>query len=159
MISIQFLYDIYTGGAHPNQVIETRNFGRTPFQELSLDQFPTYKNQREFLSEISKFCREEVVRQKRARFQDNAEHTAEQIWEPDQWEDDWIRRGAGPDWKNFENFYIEGDAIRFEFPPYQVAGYAEGFFACSMPFAQLEHLMRPEIVEILRGGERIDSKG
>jgi hypothetical protein len=153
MISVQFEFDIYTGGAHGNQTVQTRNFSRSPFRELSPDQLPTFNKQKEFLLEISNFCQEDIARQKRNRLEEWSKGSGEQIQVegPSEWEKDWIKTGAGPDWKNFENYWVEGNSLHFSFAPYQVASYAEGFFSCSMPIPRLEPLMRPEIVKILKG--------
>ena len=150
LISVQFSFDIYTGGAHSNQNVQTKNFGRSPFRELTLDQLPTYIKGKEFLLQVSNFCQEDIMRQKRNQLEKWSDGSAEQLREADEWEKNWIKTGAGPDWKNFENYWVEGDSLHFSFAPYQVASYAEGFFSCSMPFSKLEPLIRPEIIEILK---------
>lgn len=151
IISLQFSFDIYTGGAHSNQTVQTRNFGREPFRELTLSDFPAPGKHKEFLSAVSDSCHEEILHQKRSRIEKWLDGRPEKTREMSEWETDWIKRGAGPDWKNFEHFWVEGDSLHFSFSPYQVASYAEGFFSCSIPISRLEPLMRPEMVKILRG--------
>jgi uncharacterized protein YecT (DUF1311 family) len=56
---------------------------------------------------------------------------------------DWIARGTAPTAPNFENFILQRDRLRIEFPPYQVAAYAAGPQSVEIPLAKLRPAIRP----------------
>ncbi len=54
----------------------------------------------------------------------------------------WIARGADAHWDNFRAFVLLPDALEIEFPPYQVAAYAEGPQTSRVALAKLKDVMR-----------------
>ena len=57
---------------------------------------------------------------------------------------DWIARGAGPQWRNFAAFVILPDALEIEYPPYQVASYADGPQSSRLALAALKGVIRAD---------------
>lgn len=114
---------IYTGGAHPNQDIETFNF-------LMPDGW------RVFLPEVFDPLAVE-------RISELAIADLKRQWGGDSLsDDDWLKSGAGPDWDNFRDFMLLPNSLVIRFPPYQVAAYAAGPQAVELPLAELKGLMR-----------------
>jgi uncharacterized protein YecT (DUF1311 family) len=56
---------------------------------------------------------------------------------------DWIRRGAGPNARNFSSFALLPRELLITFDAYQVAAYAAGPQEVRIPLAQLRDVMRP----------------
>jgi uncharacterized protein YecT (DUF1311 family) len=125
MTVVTFAYYTYTGGAHPNSSSETFNFlmpegRRVEFGEL----FSPKGIQR--VSDIS------VAQLK------------QDLGGPDGVGDmDWIKRGAGPNGRNFASFALLPRDLVITFDAYQVAAYAAGPQEVRIPLANLRDVMRP----------------
>ena len=62
---------------------------------------------------------------------------------PDGYSDkDWIARGADAHWDNFAAFVLLPHVLEIEYPPYQVAAYADGPQSSTLPLARLRDVMR-----------------
>jgi uncharacterized protein YecT (DUF1311 family) len=55
---------------------------------------------------------------------------------------DWIRRGAGPNARNFRSFVLKPSELAVFFDSYQVAAYAAGPQEAHIPFAQIRDTLR-----------------
>lgn len=125
MIVVAFNYYSYTGGAHPNTVTETFNFlmpdgRRVEFGEL----FSQRGVQR--VSDIS------IARLK------------QELGGPDGASDiDWIKRGAGPNARNFSSFQLLPKTLHITFDAYQVAAYVAGPQEVTIPLSAIKDVMRP----------------
>lgn len=49
--------------------------------------------------------------------------------------------------KNYENFYLDNNGLNILFPPYQVASWADGEIKITIPFEELENILKPEYME------------
>ena len=49
--------------------------------------------------------------------------------------------------KNYENFYLDNNGLNILFPPYQVASWADGEVKITIPFEELENILKPEYME------------
>ena len=56
---------------------------------------------------------------------------------------EWIRRGAGPQMKNYRSWNFSPQGLVINFDRYQVASYAAGPQQVVIPFATLRHTLRP----------------
>lgn len=125
MTVVAFAYYTYTGGAHPNSSSETFNFlmpegRRVEFAEI----FSPKGIQR--VSDIS------VARLKQV------------LGGPDGIGDlDWIKRGAGPNGRNFASFALLPRDLMITFDAYQVAAYVFGAQEVRIPLTHLRDVMRP----------------
>ena len=117
--------DTYTGGAHPNHGFTSFNFLMPEGQRVEL---PEVIDGRPGLRRLSALATADLL-QRLA--------TPERGIDPD-----WIKRGAGPDWANFEVFVLQPTAIEVVFPPYQVASYADGVQEVSIPLHALRTALR-----------------
>jgi hypothetical protein len=58
-------------------------------------------------------------------------------------DDDWIRRGAGPEAKNYACWNITPEGLEFMFDAYQVAPYAAGRQEIDIPYPALKRVLKP----------------
>ncbi len=125
MIVVSFQTYSYSGGAHPNTSSDTFNFLLPDGRRLEIAElFSPEGIQR--ISDIS------IAKLK----QDMAG--------PDGMSDmDWIRRGAGPNARNFTSFELLPRLLHITFDAYQVAAYAAGPQEVSIPLSNLRDVMRP----------------
>ena len=66
---------------------------------------------------------------------------------------DWqVEEGTKITNKNYENFYFDNNGLNIIFPPYQVASWADGEVKITIPFEDLETILKPEYM-----GETIDT--
>lgn len=127
VLALSFTYSTYTGGAHGNHTFRTFNYLLPDGSRVDLAQT---LDGRKGLNKLSALA-----------IADLAPH----LGGPDGLSDaEWIRRGAGPDWINFENFLLLPDALKIEFPPYQVAAYAAGPQEVRIPLAALADVLRTD---------------
>ncbi len=54
---------------------------------------------------------------------------------------DWVRRGAGPDFSNFTDFNVSEDGLLIMFPPYQAASWADGPQQVTIPWSELSGVL------------------
>lgn len=127
VLALLFTLSSYTGGAHGSHVFRTWNFLLPDGARVDLAQV---LDGRKALARLSAIAVADLGRQ---------------LLTPDGMTDaDWIRRGAGPDWGNFENFLLLPDAVKIEFPQYQVAAYAAGPQEVRVPLSALSGLLRED---------------
>lgn len=61
---------------------------------------------------------------------------------------DWqVEEGTKITDKNYENFYLDNNGLNILFPPYQVASWADGEIKITIPFEELENILKPEYME------------
>jgi hypothetical protein len=114
-------------GAHPNTEIVTANYFRAGSWRVYL---PELFDGDRGLVRISALATADLDRR---------------LLVPDGFSDkDWIARGADAHWNNFQAFVLLSDVLEIEFPPYQVAAYADGPQSARLPLARLRDVMRPD---------------
>ena len=121
VLALSFTESTYTGGAHGSHSFRTYNYLLPDGRRVDLAQI---LDGRKGLAKLSAFAVADLD---------------QRLGGPDGMTDaQWIRRGAGPDWGNFENFLLLSDALKILFPPYQVAAYAAGAQEVRVPLAALD---------------------
>jgi uncharacterized protein YecT (DUF1311 family) len=125
MFVVVFIHDSYTGGAHPNAYTRTFNFMMPDGIEVELPDLFTPSG----VALISDLA----VAQLRQRL------LAQQMSDAD-----WIRRGAGPNGRNFRSFVLKPDSLTLHFDTYQVAPYAAGPQEVTIPLAKLKATLQTE---------------
>jgi uncharacterized protein YecT (DUF1311 family) len=125
MIVVGFRYYSYSGGAHPNTSTETFNFLMPDGRRVEFAEVFSPKGVRR-VSDIS------IARLK------------QDLFGPDGMGDiDWIKRGAGPNARNFSSFALLPRELHITFDAYQVAPYAAGPQEVRVPIENLRDVMRP----------------
>ncbi len=125
MIVVSFGYYTYMGGAHPNSSSETFNFLMPDGRRVEVGEVFSPKGIQR-ISDIS------IAQLK------------QDLGGPDGMPDmDWIRRGAGPNARNFTSFALMPNELRITFDAYQVAAYAAGAHEVRIPLSSLRDVMRP----------------
>jgi uncharacterized protein YecT (DUF1311 family) len=125
MIVVAFRYYSYTGGAHPNTSTETFNFLMPDGRRVEFGEVFTQRG----VQRVS-----DIAIAKLKRDLGGTEGP------PDV---DWIKRGAGPNARNFSSFALLPNALDVTFDAYQVAAYVYGPQEVRIPLAQLRDVMRP----------------
>jgi hypothetical protein len=122
LISLRFIDAIYTGGAHGNQQINTKNFNLKTKKEILLKDL--FKND-SYLAFIS-------------------QKAIQKLLLDDISDKNWINEGASPKYSNFENFTYNANnnGLIFHFSPYQVAPYSEGIVTFELPINSLTGFMK-----------------
>lgn len=124
MATVAFTYYTYTGGAHPNSTFETFNFFKSDGMKVELAELFTPRGIQR-ISDIS------IARLK------------QDLGGPDGMSDiDWIKKGAGPNARNFAAYVLLPRQLVIYFDPYQVAAYAAGPQEVRIPLSQLGDVMR-----------------
>ena len=59
-------------------------------------------------------------------------------------DDDWIKRGAGAELTNYDNWTITKKGLGITFDPYQVAAYAAGPQNVVVPYSALKEIIKPD---------------
>ena len=121
-ISLKFVTSIYTGGAHGNQIITTKNFDLINKREIQLKDL--FKND-SYLN---------VISQKAI-----AKFTADKISDKE-----WLSEGAGPKYDNFKDFTFStnNQSFVFHFDPYQIAPYSSGMLIFELPKTELKEYLK-----------------
>ncbi|MBP6011464.1 MAG: DUF3298 domain-containing protein [Alphaproteobacteria bacterium] len=126
MATVLFTYYSYTGGAHPNSTFETFNFFKSDGMKADLAEIFTLRGIQR-ISDIS------IARLK------------QDLGGPDGMSDmDWIKKGAGPNARNFAAYVLMPGELVIYFDPYQVAAYAAGPQEVHIPLSRLKDVMRPD---------------
>ena len=131
LIAIQFTVSSYSAGAaHPNSYTEVVNFDLKNGKLLKLaDLFlPGSK----YLETLSNFCIQELKKQAKAQ----GDYAA--------MDDDWIKRGAGAELTNYDNWTITKKGLGITFDPYQVAAYAAGPQNVLVPYSAVKEIIKPD---------------
>jgi uncharacterized protein YecT (DUF1311 family) len=126
MIVVAFTWYTYMGGAHPNSTFDTFNFLLPEGERVEIAELFTPKG-------IQRISDMSIARLKRT------------LTGPDGMSDiDWLRRGAGPNARNFAAFELLPRALHIRFDAYQVAAYAAGPQEVTIPLSQLKDVMRSD---------------
>jgi hypothetical protein len=131
LIAVQFTVSSYSAGAaHPNSYTEVVNFDLKNGKLLKLaDLFlPGSK----YLQTLSNFCIQELKKQAKAQ----GDYAA--------MDDDWIKRGAGAELTNYDNWTITKKGLGITFDPYQVAAYAAGPQNVLVPYSAVKEIIKPD---------------
>ncbi len=131
LIAIQFTVSSYSAGAaHPNSYTEVVNFDLKNGKLLKLaDLFlPGSK----YLETLSNFCVQELKKEAKAQ----GDYAA--------MDDDWIKRGAGAELTNYDNWTITKKGLGITFDPYQVAAYAAGPQNVLVPYSAVKEIIKPD---------------
>lgn len=124
MFAVVFTHYSYTGGAHPNTFRRTFNFLMPDGADVELPELFTLRGVQR-ISDIS------IAQLKPA------------LTAPDGMSDvDWIKRGAGPNARNFKSFVLQPRVLEVFFDPYQVAAYAAGPQEVRIPLTRLNDAIR-----------------
>jgi uncharacterized protein YecT (DUF1311 family) len=125
MFAVLFSTYSYTGGAHPNSVYEAFTFLLPDGARVEIADLFTRKG----IERISALSIAQLTKD---------------IGGPDGMTDtDWIKRGAGPNARNFSNFALKATELALYFDAYQVAAYAAGPQEVHIPLAKLKGMLRP----------------
>lgn len=119
MFAVVFAHGSYTGGAHPNSYTRTFNFLMPDGVEVELPELFTPRGMA-LISDIA-------VAQLNKR-----------LLAQDMGDADWIKRGAGPNGRNFRSFVLKTDALALYFDAYQVAPYVAGPQEVTIALAKLK---------------------
>lgn len=131
LVGIEFTVSSYSAGAaHPNSYTEVVNFDLKNGKAIKLADLFTPGSK--YLQTLSTYCIEELKKQAKAQG-DNAAM-----------DDDWIKRGAGAELTNYDNWSITKKGLRITFDPYQVAAYAAGPQSVVVPYSALKEIIKPE---------------
>ena len=123
MFAVIFQEEIDTGGVHPNHDIITFNFQMPDGWRVYLPEIFTA----DALKTISALATAELKRHFAATDTGDSEELA---------------YGAGPDWDNFKDFALMPEVLDIQYPPYQVASYADGPQETEIPLAPLKKMFR-----------------
>ena len=131
--TVSYAFTIYedTLGAHPNTFFKTFTFDTATGKPLSLsDLFIPGSKYLTFLSTQSRTDIPKLIDKKAGA--------------PGMSDAEMIKSGTTADEVNFQDFYIDGKNFVLLFPPYQVAAYAVGDLADSIPLSTLASILKPE---------------
>ena len=104
-----------------------------------------FKHSSNYLDVLSRYCVNDLHSQQPQHGQDLAER-AEQLKNR---QDEWILRGAGPAYENFDRLSLRRHGVAIHFDPYQVGPYAEGKYEVFVPANTLKSVMKQEIAALL----------
>jgi uncharacterized protein YecT (DUF1311 family) len=119
MFAVVFTHGSYTGGAHPNSHTRTFNFLMPDGVEVELPELFTPRG----MAQISDDAVAQLSKRLLAQEMSDA---------------DWIKRGAGPNGRNFRSFVLKADVLTLYFDAYQMAPYVAGPQEATMARAKLK---------------------
>ncbi len=123
VVSLLFQVWTYTGGAHGLASSRAFNFDIARGRWLTLADL--FLPGADFLKRVSDACVAELLKL-------------------DLGDDDWVRKGAGPQGENYGSWNITPEGLRITFDAYQVASYADGPQEVVVPFSALKQILRPD---------------
>lgn len=118
-VSMLFVVDEYSGGAHGIRVFETINANLETKEFVKLSNITS-----KTLEEISTYVKEDVKKQLTEKGAGEYEYIQDSLW---------LDEGASATEENFSQFTFNDRAITLYFPPYQLGPYALGTFRVEMP--------------------------
>ena len=131
LISVEFnISSYYSGAAHPNSNAEVINFDLKNGKPLKLADL--FQPGAKYVHAISTHCVKELTAEAKKQGSDGM------LDEP------WIERGAGPDLKNYHNWTVTKKGLHITFDAYQVAPYAAGSQAVTVPYSVLKSLTKTD---------------
>jgi len=126
LVSIMMHYFTYEGGAHPNTMNYSYNYGIEERNQILL-YGGMFSDGYDFLDFLSVYCYEDICRQYTEAGMDLANV------------DSWIKDGTDPsEPENFENFYFTEDAFAVHFDQYEVGPYSMGPFTVNIPYEEFD---------------------
>lgn len=126
LLSVRFSFAYYAqGAAHPGVYFLTVNYDLANGHQLALTD--VFLPESSFLERIAEKCK--------------AELTARDIAA--------TLEGADPTLENYRNWNLTPEGLRITFDPYQVAAYAAGPQEITIPWAELQDLLNPVVVNFL----------
>jgi hypothetical protein len=118
LISVELTVSQYlTGAAHPNAYTITVNYDLATARTLTLDDVLAVGG----LETVSKYCI------------DTLQRTGELEW----------AEGAAPQAEYYQNWNFDRQGLIITFDPYQVGSYAAGFHKVTIPYSDLEPVLKP----------------
>lgn len=131
LIGIEFTVSSYAAGAaHPNSYTEVVNFDLKNGKLLKLADL--FSQGAKYLQALSNYCMQDLKKQAKAQGEDAL------------LDDDWIKRGAGAELTNYDNWTITRKGLNITFDPYQVAAYAAGPQHVVVPYSSLKDIIKPD---------------
>ncbi len=131
LISIEFSFSsYYAGAAHPNSSSQTLNFDLSNGKQLKLSDL--FQPGSKYLQSISTYCVKELTAQAQKQGADAMLDA------------DWIKRGAGAEPDNYQNWTVTRKGLAITFDPYQVAPYAAGPQYVTVPYSALKDIIKPD---------------
>jgi len=132
LIAIEFVVSDYeAGAAHPNSYTEVVNFDLKNGKSIKLPEL--FQPGAKYLQALSTYCIQDFKKQAK-------EQGANAMLD----DDDWIKRGAGPELTNYANWSITKKGLEITFDPYQVASYAAGPQSVTVPYSALKDIIKPD---------------
>jgi Protein of unknown function (DUF3298)/Deacetylase PdaC len=129
LISIEFAVSSYSGGAaHPNSYTEVLNFDLKNGRTLKLADL--FQPGAKYVQALSRYSIDALKPQAKG--------------EDAMLDDDWIKKGAGADLTNFDNWTITKKGLGITFDPYQVGPYAAGPQHVLAPYTSLKDIIKPD---------------
>lgn len=145
IFSLEFQLASYgAGAAHPNYETQTLNFRLHPSMQLELQDL--FKHSSSYLDVLSAYCIEDLHKQHLRRW-DNTVERAEMLKHG---KDEWILRGAAPEYRNYERISLSKNGVTVHFDPYQVDCYAAGKYEVFIPAYELKSVIQDGIAGLLR---------
>jgi uncharacterized protein YecT (DUF1311 family) len=126
MFAVVFTESGYTGGAHGYATTRTFNFLRPEGTEVELPELVTPRGMK-IISDIS-----------------IAQVTKARSGPEGMTDSDWIKRGAGPNARNYRAFVLTPTALNVFFDAYQVAAYAAGPQEAHIPLSAIKAELRAD---------------
>ncbi|MBN8727092.1 MAG: DUF3298 domain-containing protein [Xanthomonadales bacterium] len=124
LLAIAYEQTGYTGGAHGSFNHVTRNYLLPEGRRLELAEV---LDGQKGLARLSELTIRDLERQLLPDGLSDAE---------------WIARGAGTDWDNFQHFLLLPEALKILIDPYQVASWASGPQQVTIPLVELSGVLR-----------------
>lgn len=129
IVSMRITMSAYTGGAHSSQWAEALNFFVTPVREFGITDI--FQDWSLGLGALSAYVIDELLKPSKERPARDEEH---------------VRRGAGPDPKNYSAFNLTLRGVLITFDEYQVGCYAEGPSEVHVPYSVVAPWMKPALI-------------
>jgi Protein of unknown function (DUF3298) len=130
LISVNFVENTFSGGAHPNLGTFTLTYDLKTGRELKLAEL--FKPGAKYLTTIAAYAMRDLKARKDPDSGDNM-GLAQDIFED----------GAKPTAGNYANWNVTKKGLLITFPPYQVAAYAYGPQTVIIPYSYLKDIVRP----------------
>ncbi len=129
LVGVEFTVSSYSAGAaHPNSYTEVVNFDLKNGKLLKLADL--FTPGAKYLQALSTYCIQDLKKQAKEQGQDAM------------LDDDWIKRGAGAELTNYDNWTITRKGLGITFDPYQVAAYAAGPQRVVVPYSALKEIIK-----------------
>jgi hypothetical protein len=129
LVSVQFLTDEFTGGAHPNQGFYTLTYDLKAGRPVSLSSL--FRPGTAYLKTIAAYCEKDLQARKDPDTGENRELAT-----------DIFADGVKPIADNFQDWGVTKKGLLILFPPYQVASYADGPQSVIVPYSALKSIAR-----------------